>query len=530
MIPGIDELRHLAVKYSKKDLARMAQMGLLDPQKAVMAGMMRDRISKEDMQPPTSTVAQDVLGIPAAQPQPQMQAQAQPQMGMQQPQQAPQAPAGVEALPAGNVGNYAGGGIVAFADGGGTYGGKTWEDLSAAPNKLSGSMGEFIGNMFDQGGRRIDPVTGEEISLGEFLRRAEKERAVTPTQDKFPTKQWAEVAADLKKQEEKGTAGKQPPVSITRGPQFPGGVSTRAPATSAFQLPKFDPNAVKLDGQFYEGQAPKEISEYGKERTDYLKSQGIDPEMYANMIKGVEEKKGKLEGKKDEAKGNALMQLGLGLMGARRGQEFQTLGTAGVAALNAYKQDAKDLQAASEKYDERMEALRIADQQAKQTGAEKDIARRDAAQDKFEAAKMEKAKAQNELLAKQAQISASVYGPQISALAGLEGHRMSAAAQLQAAKIHAAAANRTPAEIQLIERMQSDPKFAAAYREAQSMKNDPRMEAKLRDEYAKDLMLRKQYPNINDYLHAMGLYTSGTGGGGVLQPGANGVFNYVPPK
>ncbi len=436
MIPGIDELRHLAVKYSKKDLARMAQMGLLDPQKAVMAGMMRDRISKEDMQPPTSTVAQDVLGIPAAQPQPQMQAQAQPQMGMQQPQQAPQAPAGVEALPAGNVGNYAGGGIVAFADGGGTYGGKTWEDLSAAPNKLSGSMGEFIGNMFDQGGRRIDPVTGEEISLGEFLRRAEKERAVTPTQDKFPTKQWAEVAADLKKQEEKTAVGKQAPA--VREPQFPGGVSTRAPATSAFQLPKFDQNMVKIPGTDIPVQEVRDRKAITGIREEAEREAGVDPEMYSKMLKGIEEKKGKLEGRKDEAKGNALMQLGLGLMGARRGQEFQTLGTAGVAALNAYKQDAKDLQAASEKYDERMEALRISDQQAKQTGARADIAQAEKDRELFNAAKIEQAKAKNELAKTEAQVSANVYGTQSQATVSARNADVAAAASRYAADSHAA--------------------------------------------------------------------------------------------
>jgi len=61
----IDEIRELATKYSKKDLARMVQMGMLEPQKAVMAGMMIDRIAKSAVEPPTTTVAEDVLGAPA---------------------------------------------------------------------------------------------------------------------------------------------------------------------------------------------------------------------------------------------------------------------------------------------------------------------------------------------------------------------------------------------------------------------------------------------------------------------------------
>jgi hypothetical protein len=101
----IAEVQRLATKYSKNELGRMVQMGLLDPQKAMMAGMMIERIQKQNAQPPQTTVAQDVLGTPE----------------MQEQAPAPQA-AGLEALPAENIGEYAGGGIVAFADGGDTEG------------------------------------------------------------------------------------------------------------------------------------------------------------------------------------------------------------------------------------------------------------------------------------------------------------------------------------------------------------------------------------------------------------------------
>jgi hypothetical protein len=99
----IAEVQRLATKYSKNELGRMVQMGLLDAQKAMMAGMMIDRIQRQNAQPPQTTVAQDVLGLP----------------GAQQQAPAPQA-AGLETLPAENIGEFAGGGIVAFADGGDT--------------------------------------------------------------------------------------------------------------------------------------------------------------------------------------------------------------------------------------------------------------------------------------------------------------------------------------------------------------------------------------------------------------------------
>jgi hypothetical protein len=134
MIPGIQEIQKLALKYSKPQLASMAQSGLIDTQKAVLAAMMRDRISKEDAKPPTTTVAQDVMGMQPQmaqqpqQPQQPMMAQqalqARPQMGaMEAP--APETPTqmaatgGLTSIPIKSE-DYAGGGIVAFAKGGDT--------------------------------------------------------------------------------------------------------------------------------------------------------------------------------------------------------------------------------------------------------------------------------------------------------------------------------------------------------------------------------------------------------------------------
>lgn len=111
----IDEIRELATKYSKKDLARMVQMGMLEPQKAVMAGMMIDRIAKSAVEPPTTTVAEDVLGAPA----PTTAQAGMPPPGIMGAPQAPAPSPGVAGLPTG-LQNMAGGGIVAFAEGGET--------------------------------------------------------------------------------------------------------------------------------------------------------------------------------------------------------------------------------------------------------------------------------------------------------------------------------------------------------------------------------------------------------------------------
>ena len=115
---GIEKVRELATKYDKPQLAHMAQMGMVSPDEAVMAGLMIDRIAQTAMKPPTTTVAQDVLGHP------QMQQAPQGVAGLQQPPGAPQGPEappqGVAGLPS-NLPHMAHGGMVAFAGDDGSY-------------------------------------------------------------------------------------------------------------------------------------------------------------------------------------------------------------------------------------------------------------------------------------------------------------------------------------------------------------------------------------------------------------------------
>ena len=177
------------------------------------------------------------------------------------------------------------------------------------------------------------------------------------------------------------------------------------PERRTVERPEINLPGTKIDASYYEGPTVPELSEIGKEKADYLKSQGVDPEMYANMIKTVEDKKSKLAARKGESQGEALMRVGLGLIGSRQGKEFEDLREHGTAALGQYKQDVKDLRAAEEKLDDRADALRVADQQAKQTGALADIARRNQLSDAYEAAQQNKSRAMNEVALGEANLS-----------------------------------------------------------------------------------------------------------------------------
>jgi hypothetical protein len=130
-LPRSEEIKDLALKFSKQQLSGLAQRGEIDPMTAVMAGMMRDRIVMEEMRQnmPETTVADDVLGAAQQMGQPQPMGQPQDQLAQMQrpvegqPQMAMMAEGGLASIPFDDSlfgGGYAGGGIIAFEDGGRT--------------------------------------------------------------------------------------------------------------------------------------------------------------------------------------------------------------------------------------------------------------------------------------------------------------------------------------------------------------------------------------------------------------------------
>ena len=146
----------VAAKYGgdKRKIGQAAQMGLVNPTVAVMAGMFIDRMrgAAVQEQQPSTTVAQDVMA-PAT----QMaglgatpQAQAVPQMAPQANTQMAAAPTGTRTLAEGGLSSlpvdedmfpdeYAGGGIVAFDNGG-----PTTPFGRSAIGRFAGSIGDYF--------------------------------------------------------------------------------------------------------------------------------------------------------------------------------------------------------------------------------------------------------------------------------------------------------------------------------------------------------------------------------------------------
>jgi hypothetical protein len=457
MIPGVQEIKALALKYSKKQLANMAQTGLIDPQKAVMAGMMRDRIAKEDMQPPSTTVAQDVLGLAPQQQmapqQPQMGMQPPPQMAQAQPQPQMGAPieqppvmaasGGMTSLPV-EVQDYAGGGIVAFGDGGDV---PRYKDEGLVYSPYQRAVDRSVERFLDPIGDRMNEMNERERLQntiranfdpysgigGFFTPQTEEHRAFA--QQNLNSMSTDELRRMAQVQPQPGSkdigvsSTPPPPGTKFTNPNYvepadttlpapaprkrsgPGGATTTrnpaGPTTSGLKRPNpadYLPDLTKLKPEEFEARAAQGLSAIGKERMDYMRSMGVDPQMYENMIAKEEVKRGALKGRKEEAKGLALMEASLGLIGARRGEEFQRLRESGQKGLASLTEAGKELRLAEEKLDDRINSFRMADQQFKQTGAEKDLTKRENELNRVEAAKREAVKERNTFTTKRAEL------------------------------------------------------------------------------------------------------------------------------
>jgi len=389
---------------------------------------MRDQAAKEA---PTTTVAQD-LAQPSREQMMAAMAATQQRMGQQAPSLPPQlvsgqgpqaqmmsqpsprlnagimaAPQAANALSAQDVmgaeepRRMAGGGMVAFAKGGDIHYddrgavrfqnqgavpryGMRFEELPEYRNPPASSMGEFFGNMFSRPGRRVDPVTGEPIFMGEFLRRQERERAdaaapvaraiventaranpqaainiaqTDPARAAEMAQRIPEVAAHLRNAgvstSQQGPAA--PAAGPARPPAAPGGGSntgSRLPAVNLGPMPTlsltpitdpYEAEAKDLSARLAAFREPTaEEAAAARQRGGERYAQEM-PFRYGFLEKDIAKREGEMKGRRESNINEALIQTGLGIMGSKSPRFLQAAGEAGTAGLNAYRQGLKDI-------------------------------------------------------------------------------------------------------------------------------------------------------------------------------------------
>ena len=324
----LQEPAEIAQKYggNKQKIAAAAQRGIIDPTAAVLAGMFIDemRTAAAQEQVPTQTVAEKVF----APPQPQMPAGlgATPQAAqMATPQRMM---TGIDSLPVSDdmvPDEYAGGGIVAFAEGDvvraadGKYFPR-FDELPVAGGDAvvpGNELSSFFSRMSsDQ--RRIDPETGEAVSLGEYMRRVDARRvaaarAALPVTSPVATPAAAPVAA---------------PAAVLVAP---------AMASTAPVAPVAKPTGLSIT-------APKEssIEEFKKQQKEF----GISEDPMADVRAKIAELGGESKLDREFAKNMALAQAGLSMMAGTSPYALQNIGQGAMAGLTQYSKDVKEIKAA----------------------------------------------------------------------------------------------------------------------------------------------------------------------------------------
>jgi hypothetical protein len=188
-------------------------------------------------------------------------------------------------------------------------------------------------------------------------------------------------------------------VAFAHGGDVPGYAGGTVP--DAAPQPTYLPNNIDFEKgnvPVYRTEAPKEVTlASAAEQTAAANRQaGVDPNFYQNLKNDVLKDKEDFTKQKDEAKGMAALQFGLGLLGARKGQEFQTASAAGQQALAQYGSALKDIKASEKEMKKDLRQLTMAEQAYKQSNSDKNQAKVEAYEAKLQESKENYTKALND--------------------------------------------------------------------------------------------------------------------------------------
>lgn len=407
---------------NKKKIADAARMGLLDPTAAVLAGMFIDkmRAAATAEQAQDTTVAQDIFGgglqalpTPPQQQTPPMPAQAAMQAQQAQPQAAPVRPElmqGVAALPTGNVGEYAGGGIVAFA---GDEGSLVSED--------------FIGRIAERGVPPDDqfPYGYREEDFGPQDRRQIRSNPFAPDFTMGPTTPRERLAAQLAFPPSAiGKAVKEAPPDLNIPAGFRKTTAVAAdprvgrsisPKVDKYGIPIPDPAANLVAAEREAGRLVKIPEEETQSKAiqatqDLYRDMGVDTDLYKKHRRILEQERGTLRADKEEAKTMRILEAAAGILAGKSPHAFVNIGEGVTPAIKGLAQDLKDVKKADRELTRAQMSLDNAENQFKidqsksvQNRMEKNLDRRDRAQQVYAQTTVNLANSVNSL-------SGSVYG------------------------------------------------------------------------------------------------------------------------
>jgi hypothetical protein len=289
--------------------------------------------------------------------------------------QASQALAAQDVMGAQPTVRMASGGAVAFARGGDIHYddrgavrfqnqgmvpryGMRFEDLPEPSVRYASTLPDILGNLFSRGGERIDPVTGDPISFGEFKRRQEAEAAQAALPAAMSMIPAAPAMATARNAP---TASRTAEAAPAAAPAVasPAVAAPRVAAPASFPMPglgKIDPapkyepfvnpNAGEMQRALQRIVGHQDLSEgerAGERAAGMARYQEENPFRLGFLEQDIAKRQQALEGRRGSNVNEALMQAGLGIMGSKSPRFLQAVGEGGNAGLNAYRQGLKDI-------------------------------------------------------------------------------------------------------------------------------------------------------------------------------------------
>ena len=427
---------------------------------------------------------------------------------------------GIARLPAGDM-NFADGGIVAFADGGDVehyqYGGTTQEARNPYAFLNPGDFFGGISRIFSEG---IDPVEAEK------RRQAELRKMQAPAEETVGTPEFAAAQQALRAKaatEGRVLPGDQtppppPPPAPAAAPRAPG---VAAPSFAGLDVAKMLEDATRK-ARDEKNPFAEDVKKLGEEREtaarENLKGLEAIQEKFADIYKGRRERLDKREGEtgkmKDQALGLALLQAGATMM-STRGNLGTAIGKGAAVGAEQFSKGMEKVQAAREKLADARDRLDDLEAQRGEMSARERLKGESDVRNAGIAARESMIRANMDWYNVSYDRATKMVDNQIKVgIAQLEQQGATARTNAQVA-----AANRTPADIQMVERIMAERKipFTEALALYQGTKQEPRTNESLLKAWAANPALQLQYPNPQDYIRML-QGSPGAGGAGQLNP------------
>jgi chemotaxis protein histidine kinase CheA len=320
-----------------------------------MAGMMRDRIVSEEMRQnmPETTVADDVLGAAQQMGQPQGMGQPQDQFAQMrqpvegQPQMAMMAEGGLASIPFDDgMFDYAGGGIVAFSNGGRPF---------DTTRRILEEMG-----LITEDGQFIRPYQTEREKR--LMAELQAQTAPTPSIAPIaPVDDSAEMAKFARQAQGTGVPmTPPPPPPPPPGPQPAPGPAALGVSGTDLMTRLNKAYGVGADGAL--STLPIGMQDIFKERAEAERLAGVDKDFFKNEARNIVKQRDELKGDKKEAANMRLIEAGLRIMGGESPYAFVNIGKGASEALKGFADDVKDIQKTKREYDKSERELRTAEQ------------------------------------------------------------------------------------------------------------------------------------------------------------------------